>query len=219
MNERGALLATLFDERVAVASGDPTREQTALFPEELALVGDASERRRLEFLNGRACAHAALRALGFGAEPLLCRADRAPLWPTGIVGSISHGDSFCAAAVARSADFAGIGLDIETDLPVSAEFARRVCSPIELARCAELGQAERLARVVFSAKESVYKLQYPLTGAVLYWRDLEVLLEHSHFSARFTRACPPFHLGQALTGRWLHGEGLILSGVSLSKAR
>ncbi len=84
--------------------------------------------------------------------------------------------------------------------------------------------AERLARVVFSAKESVYKLQHPLSGIVLYWRDLEVLLGDGHFNVRFLTACPPFQIGQELIGRWCRSRGraqppgLIFTGLELDRA-
>ena len=226
MNEHEALVASLFKESVSTACGDPTRAQSASFREEEALVQDASPSRRLEFLQGRACAHAALRKLGCEEGPILRGKGRQPRWPKGVVGSISHTEAFCAAAVAREGDFAGLGLDVETDLPVSEDFARRVCSKRELLRCAEHGLPERLARVVFSAKESVYKLQHPLSGIVLYWADLEVLLGDGHFSARFLTPCPPFHIGQELIGRWCrsrrHGRaetaGLIFTGLELGRA-
>jgi 4'-phosphopantetheinyl transferase EntD len=225
VNERQSQLASLFKESVSTACGDPTRAQSALFPEEEALVSDASPSRRLEFLEGRACAHAALRKLGYDEAPILRGKDRQPRWPSGFVGSISHTDSFCAVAVARETDCAGLGLDVETDLPVSEDFARRVCSERELLRCAQHGSSAQLARVVFSAKESVYKLQHPLSGIVLYWRDLEVLLGDGHFTARFLTACPPFQIGQELVGRWcrsrgscesLQRPGLIFTGLELA---
>jgi 4'-phosphopantetheinyl transferase EntD len=209
---------------VSTACGDPTQAQSAPFPEEEALVGDASPSRRLEFLQGRACARAALRKFGRPEVAILRGKDRQPRWPNGVVGSISHTESLCAAAVALEADHAGLGLDVETDLPVSEAFARRVCSTRELLRCAEHGSAERFARVVFSAKESVYKLQHPLSGIVLYWRDLEVLLDDGHFNVRFLTACPPFQIGQELIGRWCRSRGraqppgLIFTGLELDRA-
>jgi 4'-phosphopantetheinyl transferase EntD len=224
VNEHEALIASLFRDSVSIACGDPTRAQHASFPEEEALVGDASPSRRLEILEGRACARAALRKLGYDEAPILRGKDRQPRWPNGFVGSISHTETFCAAAVARESDWAGLGLDVETDLPVSEDFARRVCSNRELVRCAEHGPPDELARVIFSAKESVYKLQHPLSGIVLYWRDLEVLLGDGHFNARFLTACPPFHIGQELIGRWCRSRGrgratgLIFTGLELCRA-
>ena len=225
-DEPGPVLAGLFKGSVSTAYADPTEPRSTPFPEEEALTRDASPARRLEFLAGRACARAALSKLGRNETPILRAKDRQPLWPTGFVGSISHTERLCVAAVARARDCGGLGLDVETDLPVSEQVARVVCSERELLRCAEHGAPEQLARVVFSAKESVYKLQYPLSGIVLYWRDLEVMLADGHFIARFLSACPPFQIGQELTGRWgrwpsnasAPPPGLIFTGLELGGA-
>ena len=214
--ERKELLARLFSDRVALASGDPSQPQSLALPEEEALLAGAAERRQREFRSGRAAAHEALGALGAASAPLLSGPRGEPSWPAGFVGSITHGETFSAAAVARRSDYAGLGLDVETDLPVSEAFARRVCTARELARCAELGEPRTLARVVFSAKESVYKLQYPISGTVLYWSDLEILLNSGNFSARFLIACPPFRMEQLLLGSWVRGQGVILTGLALA---
>ena len=39
--------------------------------------------------------------------------DRAPLWPDGFVGSISHARGVCAAVAASRADAASLSLDVE----------------------------------------------------------------------------------------------------------
>ncbi len=219
---RRTLLATLFDSAVVTVASDLADDTLRAFPEEEALIVDAAEARRLEFRTGRACAHAALEGLGVKAVPVLRGARREPLWPVGIVGSITHTTGFCAAAVAQTQDYRALGLDAELDARAADDFVRRVCSANEIARCAELGPVEHLANVVFSAKEAVHKLQYPLSGQVLYWRDLEVLLDPPHigagtFRARFLGPCPPFEQGALLEGRWLREAGLILTGSALAQ--
>ncbi|MEP7050027.1 MAG: 4'-phosphopantetheinyl transferase superfamily protein [Pseudomonadota bacterium] len=221
--ERQRLLSELFDSAVATVASDLSNDSVQVFPEEEALMLDAAEARRLEFRTGRACAHAALRALGLQPTPVLRGARREPLWPGGIVGSITHTAGFCAAAVAQTQDYRALGLDAELDARASADFVRRVCSAREIARCAELGPIEYLANVVFSAKEAIHKLQYPLSCQVLYWRDLEVQLDPPHtgagtFQAQFLNPSPPFAPGALLAGRWRRGGGLILTGAVLAPA-
>ena len=220
--ERRSLLATLFDKAVVTVASELADQTVRAFPEEEALILDAAEPRRLEFRTGRACARAALEALGVKAVPVMRGARREPVWPLGIVGSITHTTGFCAVAVAQTQDYRALGLDAELDAPVTDEFVRRVCSAREIARCAELGPILHSANVVFSAKEAVHKLQYPLSGQVLYWRDLEVTLDPPHtgagtFSARFLNPSPPFQQGTLLEGRWLRETGLILTGCALAR--
>jgi 4'-phosphopantetheinyl transferase EntD len=149
----------------------------------------------------------ALGRLGRPPQPTPVGPDREPLWPAGIVGSITHCADFCAAAVAESTDIAGLGIDAERTLPVAAGFARRVAGEAELAAAAaELavaGTALDPAILLFSAKESAYKAWFPMTGERLGFRDCTVTLDRS--SPTFTVSVhPPGRRGSppVLQGRW-----------------
>lgn len=138
-----------------------------LFPEGVVLVirpwkrpirsGTAS--RRSEFAAGRACARAALAALGIHDAPLPRLADGAVGWPPRVVGSIAHTDGCCGAAIAWRAGYPGIGLDIEQGGGILRDRWALFCGPREIARlqAAAGDQAERLARILFTAKESAFK--------------------------------------------------------------
>src|SRR4051812_40427195 len=79
-----------------------------LFPVEAELVAAAGTRRRAEFATARACARTALGKLGH-APVAVPRGDRgAPVWPAGIVGSLTHCDGYRAATVAEAKDFATV---------------------------------------------------------------------------------------------------------------
>src|SRR3954466_8638481 len=84
----------------AVEWGDPKEPSSPLFPEELPLIASAVEKRRLEFGRGRQCARAALRRLGVPDGPLPSGSQREPLWPAAAIGSITHTEGLCVAAVA-----------------------------------------------------------------------------------------------------------------------
>ena len=151
-----------------------------------AVAGAVASRRR-EFLCGRACAHAALRVLGRDAGPIGVGDRRQPLWPDGVVGSISHAGARVAAVVAHAADAWGLGLDVEPLAPVlDRGLARLLLTRAELeALQASHGDERVLAKIVFSAKESVYKCVFPRTGWALDHHDVEIALdlERSRFSA------------------------------------
>ena len=129
--------------------------------------------RQREFAAGRACARRAMRELGAPEGPVLRGVRRAPPFPDGVVGSITHTSGFCAAAVAHSASFAGIGLDAERNEALSERAAARICAPGELAALRALpGRSpEHWAAVVFSAKETLYKAYFPVTGFFIGFRD------------------------------------------------
>jgi 4'-phosphopantetheinyl transferase EntD len=85
----------------------------------------AIQKRQREFLAGRWCAKQALQCLGAGSTDVAMAEDRAPIWPDGVVGSITHTGDFAAAAVAWAADIAALGIDSNR----SSTPQRRATSP------------------------------------------------------------------------------------------
>lgn len=139
----------------------------ALCPEEQALIHPrAIALRRYDFVLGRIAAKRALAKLGAPAEPVLRGAHREPLWPAGIVGSITHARGRAVAAVASSEDCGGIGLDMEHRSRFFDELVDQVACGRERAWIDAQHDADRPSRVleVFSAKESIYKAFFPRVG-------------------------------------------------------
>jgi 4'-phosphopantetheinyl transferase EntD len=204
---RSALLP-LLPAGVEVAAWLPATPARDPFPEECALVENAVAVRQREFHAGRSAARAALTRLGIPVAPLLADVDRVPIWPQGVVGSLSHSRTLCVAIVARSSHCRSLGVDLEPDEPLESKLWRRILTPSERQRL-DARQPEtrgRLARLVFSAKECFYKCQYPLTRRFLGFQDVEVELGPE--ADRF-RAIPRVDLGptvaaaDGIDGRWI----------------
>ncbi len=108
--------------------------------------------------------------------PLLMASDRRPLWPDTLTGSITHTRGFCAAAVAERARLAALGLDSEVVGSVEEHLWSAICLPQELAWLDGLPRGERTtaATLLFSAKEALYKCQYPLFAQRLDFHDVQV---------------------------------------------
>jgi 4'-phosphopantetheinyl transferase EntD len=154
-------------------TGDP--DPAPLFPEEEPIVARAVEKRRREFALGRQCAREALSAIGAAPVPILPGPQRQPLWPAGIVGSITHCAGFCAAAVARRDDIAGVGIDAENYRPLEPGVIERITLPVERDWiAAQPAGGIRWEFVFFSAKESVYKAWFPLMGKWLGFEDVRI---------------------------------------------
>ena len=131
-----------------------------------------------EFRIGRACARRALGQLGLPEVSVPAGTEREPIWPPGIVGSITHSEGYAAAAVARAADVLGLGIDVERHVALAPGVIRRVCTPGEqvwLDRAPDDGRHWPV--IVFSAKESIYKAWYPKTGRWLGFQDVELELD------------------------------------------
>jgi 4'-phosphopantetheinyl transferase EntD len=117
-----------------------------------------------DFTAGRMCARRALRELGVQGGSLLAAADRRPLWPAGVVGSITHTQGYSAAVVARVAAIASLGIDSERISAVHPRLWPFFCTSGELEWLWRLSADERpqAAALVFAAKEAYFKCQYPL---------------------------------------------------------
>ncbi len=203
------LIEAPFEVRLHAFDGSP---EPAHFPAEAALIAGASLLRRSAFLAGRACAREALAALGVAPSPLLREESGAPIWPAGIVGSISHAGGVAGAIVARAPTIIGVGLDIDTAEPIpEAATARLVGRPDELSDGIDLGRAKRL----FVAKEAVYKLHFPIQRKFLEFHDVRVDLdaETGDFVAEIL---DPHHAEIAAAryrGKLVESEGMLLALV------
>lgn len=139
-------------------------------------------RRQQEFNEGRDVAAAALAEQNC-FEPVAAASDRSPVWPTGFVGSISHSDNFCWAAVGRSDEFRSIGIDTE---PIAEQKTFQLLqdeigsdAEWELGHTAGLTELQTFT-VIFSAKESIYKCLYPLNPVFFGFDAVRVIDIDSH---------------------------------------
>jgi 4'-phosphopantetheinyl transferase EntD len=164
---RAEVLA-LFPTGVAGAELERLEEAGPLLGEERASLANAAAPRALEFAAGRHCAREALAALGVGPVAVPRGAHREPVWPPGIVGSISHATGYCGAVVARAATCRGLGFDVEEWGRLRPALWRRIATPPELEWLHAGGRdGERWATLLFSAKEAFYKAQYPRSATFL----------------------------------------------------
>lgn len=136
-------------------------------------------KRQAEYFAGRLCARDALLALTGRADVPALGDDRAPLWPDGVSGSISHSHGLAAALVADQRQWRGLGLDLEEPLatPRALKLAAEILTPEELRRLAAFTPEQQAARITltFSIKESLFKALYPLVGTRFYFQDAELL--------------------------------------------
>jgi 4'-phosphopantetheinyl transferase EntD len=208
---------------VAVEVAGLGAEPPPIDPSEAADVANAVHRRRVEFATGRACARRALERLGVRDFGLRNDSDRVPRWPDGVVGSITHtGDvpgGLCAVVVASTRDVLAIGVDAETGASLSPELWPDVLTPSELRglHTKPAPRQSRLARLMFSAKESFYKAQFPRTRRFLDFEDVEISIDEtsSTFEARLARGAALDLPADRFLGRYVDGADLVLTGLVL----
>jgi 4'-phosphopantetheinyl transferase EntD len=213
----------------AVVAGEAFTDQPGEqpFPGEEDLIARAVDGRRREFVTARRLARMALADLGYPAAPIRTGPHREPLWPAGVVGALTHCTGYRAAAVARRTDLAAVGIDAEPNAPLPEGVARSIIRPAEAVRLEQLARHTpdlHWDRLLFSAKESVYKAWFPLTGRWLGFEDAELTFDPAAgtFDARIlidgarTDGGPP---QTELAGRFLVEKGLLITAVTVEREK
>ena len=181
-----AAFRQLVPDGIVVEGGDfEPADRDLLLEEELSL-GNVVRARRREFRAGRIYVRQALLNLGVPEAVIPIGPDRVPVWPTGIVGSISHARNLCAVAVGKSADYIGFGIDIEEDSPLSEDLVGVI------SQVSELDQREAvekylgcdLPKLLFVIKEAFYKTHFPLNRRFLTFRDVSIELDVEKHAAK-----------------------------------
>ncbi|MEF2074601.1 4'-phosphopantetheinyl transferase family protein [Consotaella aegiceratis] len=199
----------------------PVGASCYLYEAEEQFVRDAVGKRRAEFAAGRMAARIALLRLGIPGQPILQAADRSPIWPAGVVGSISHAMGIAAAIVTREAHLAGLGLDIEGATPLRSDLWRHVLTEAEMRTRSASPTVAQLPRckLTFVAKEALFKTVFPTKRVFLGFHEAQVdIAADGTWSAKLADAYSVLPRNMRLSnGRWACTSGLILATMALEK--
>lgn len=203
------MFEALLPSCAVTVSADADASPAPLPPIEAVLVARAVASRRREFALGRMCARAALERCGVPVEGIGAGERGEPLWPAPMVGSITHCRGLVAAAVARAADLRGVGIDAEPAQELKPELLAKVCTASELRWGRGLVGDLPWGKLVFSAKEAVYKCVFPTARALLDFRDVTLRVDaDGRFRAESTR-CDV----SAVRGRWAVNASFVLTAA------
>jgi 4'-phosphopantetheinyl transferase EntD len=213
---RTAVIATLLPASVAVSEQFGAFSGTLSKDEQQAL-GWAVPIRQMEFAAGRSCAREALKTLGFSDYPVLRGAERQPLWPDGIVGSITHCKGYCAAAVAYADQIPTLGIDAEPDEPLPDGVLSQIARKEEIEGLLKCRSAcpRNWDRLLFSAKESTYKAWHPITRQWLDFDEvrIDIISEENSFNVTFIGRSDSKISSLGLVGKYRIQRGLVLTSV------
>ncbi len=211
-------LAALLPAQVAVAypPRKPSDTQSLLAIEADAL-GAMRPERRHEFAHGRTCARAALAALGLADTPIPVGTTREPVWPDGIVGSITHCGPHAAAVAAHSRVTAGLGIDLESSEPLETGQVALICQPAERDWLRRHADQPELAKLLFSAKESLYKCLWPSVRQFIDFSAIGIRIDTDTgaFAVETWDPALPGALLRRIAGRYLLRDGWILSAACI----
>ncbi|KAF0865298.1 4'-phosphopantetheinyl transferase [Pseudomonas sp. LD120] len=179
-------------------------------------------KRQAEFLAGRLCARAALRQLQQLDWVPPIGADRAPIWPDHICGSITHSTGQAAAIVADKQHWQALGMDLENLLSHerAANLAEHILTPAELQRRDQRPPEQHALAVTltFSIKESLFKTLYPLVHKSFYFEHAEVLEwspEGQVLMRLLTDLSEEWHHGRELQGQFAVEDDQVLSLIAI----
>ncbi len=194
----------------------------ALLPGEESAVAGAVAVRRREYSTVRACARVCLERLGHAPVAIPPGVGGAPVWPVGVRGSMTHCAGYAAGAVGPADRIAAVGIDAEPDAPLP-EGVLEVVSTRAERECLRLMPATpdspHWDRLLFSAKEAVYKAWFPLVGEWLDHHEAEIFFTWpgDAFTAVLARQELAVDGCRAsrLHGRWTRARGILVTAVVL----
>ena len=214
-------IQSLFPDCVATACCRIADADGSIDPAEYSNIKHAVEARQQEFSAGRMCARQVLKHLDVFAGPLRKLPNRSISWPEGIIGTVSHNEIWCGAAVARRCDVAGIGLDIETVARIGEKLWRRILTTEERTWLDRQPAAEsqQWAALIFSAKEAVYKCIAALVRRRIGFMDAVIVpdLQEGVFELHLKKPIAGYMpQGLQLQGRFFFFAGAVFTGLTLA---
>lgn len=191
-----------------------------LLPAEHQAVARAVPRRQQEFATGRVLAREAMVELSVSPRAIPAGSQRQPLWPEGLLGSISHSRDFACAVVARSGTgLLGIGADLERFGRLDPKLHERLFSAAEQRRIEQFGP--EFGTALFSAKEAVYKAVFPTGQKYIGFKEVEVLpsADGRRFRMRYLGDHEPNRVMETGLGQLLHLADHMLALFAVPAAR
>ena len=194
-------------KNVLVLVDDLDNCQGALESDESVYVEKAATKRFREFSAGRTIARRGLHRMHIPETTILVDKDRCPIWPDGVIGSISHSKDTVGVALARTGSFLSLGFDLDSSAAATRDRRDLILTEDERARKKDPGTAE-LTTLTFSCKESVYKAVFPIAREFLDLRDIEISFSEGGYFAKCLKECRSRQLIE-------NGKGFLEVGAKL----
>ena len=184
-----SLDVSTFNENILFYFNQISKIKGQISDVEYRIVSNSVLKRRNEFIAGRILAHNALEQLNIYGFDILTGNNREPIWPKGIIGSISHNNSFVCAAVTTSDYYKGIGIDVEEDEVIQVSQHNIIFTKNELLwiERQQNSAQENIHKIIFSAKESLYKCIYPFVKKYIDFKQVEMEIDLENKTLRIIK--------------------------------
>ena len=179
-----------------------------------------SPARQQEFLAGRYCAYEAAKLLSVDLISLPSGSKREPMWPSSLVGSISHTKELAVAWVDLKSESLSLGLDVENLISEEKylELAHQVANTEEIQLLESQESPSLNFTLLFSAKEALFKALYPLCHHYIDFKEVEWLgVDGENWEIRLASRRPEISpLNRVYRGQWQKGQSLVMTSIRLS---
>lgn len=210
------IIKALFPNNIIVYGMAIKANDYDISSEELNYCKDMPYLRAKEFIAGRFCCKKALESIGVNKQPILRSNEGLPIWPEGICGSITHSQEYCAVAIGSQDEVKSIGIDCEIITFMNAFEKKVICTEIELQWLENLSEnSDHVTSLFFSAKESVFKCQYQITGKWLDFQDVDVFIdfENNSFQVETTDTTVQAVVPNVFEGKFIIFDNHVFTGI------
>jgi 4'-phosphopantetheinyl transferase EntD len=179
-----------FDGRIQVKTENSLNPVTSEYETEWGYIKFAAPQRQREFIWGRKLLRQLATQLSIPVEEIKVDNNKAPVLPTALSASISYCGQYVIAVAAHTSEIVALGVDIERATPLMLRLRKSLFTRYEQQKCLEQQIAVDPFKLLFSAKESLYKCYYNLTKKKLSFRDVSISFENDQtFSIIPERFC------------------------------
>lgn len=217
------IVSQLLPASVLAAQITKAVDTQKLYAEEAHSLGNVAPKRLQDFTAGRLCARRVLAQLGHHQFALLIGDDRRPVWPQGIIGSITHTHNFCAAIATAESELIALGIDAECLNAVSQQVLPEIATEDEITWLSRFSESDRrhYATLIFSAKEAFYKAQFQLTKSWMGFHDLVLCpassrFDQGHFSLVIVNPPKGLQTKSRISGHFSITREHLITAISLS---
>lgn len=209
---------SFFSENIYFKFSKIENISTDIFENYKSEIEQFGDKRKEEYLKSRELAHALFSEIGISDFKLLNDDKRAPIWPSGIVGSISHSSGF--AIVAISKEHKSIGIDLEKVM--SDERYEKLKDQFLTEEEIKINQIDfnLFGTIVFSAKESLFKLIYPLCREYFGFHSAKIReISEIGFSIELkSQSTSVSKFNGIYQGKWQKLDDIILTSLVIPKS-
>ena len=137
-----------------------------------------------------------------------------PIWPEGLVGSVTHKNGTAIVAIAECKKYQSLGIDLEYVDPLREH---NIQSRVLTAAEQKFNQSQADLLLIFSAKESIYKAIYPLTHEFFGFKDVECVAKAQNKLTFILkrRLGDNFESGCEISVDWILGKNYLFTAISI----